>query len=225
MKNIVIVGAGSGLGLALAKKFGENGYRALLVSRTQEKLDALANELQAIGIESKGYAANLYNAEEVKSAFDAIKADYGFIDIVEFSPTIGGVPTPATQTTYENALQQFDGYVGSAIRVVEQVLPDMVEKGEGAILFTTGLSALYPIPMMGNIGIALAGLRNYVMNLHTDVTDKGVYVAHLSLGMFMKAGTETDPSVAANAWYEMVEAREVAEAKYPADVTPATIIF
>lgn len=76
--------------------------------------------------------------------------------------------------------------------MVEQVVPEMLEKGDGAILFTTGLSALYPMQFMGSVGIALAGLRNYVMNLHANVANMG---------------------------YEM------AEAKYPADVTPATIVF
>ncbi|MBA2937409.1 hypothetical protein HZF08_03760 [Paenibacillus sp. CGMCC 1.16610] len=58
-----------------------------------------------------------------------------------------------------------DGYLGGAIRVVEQVVPDMVEKGEGSLLFTTGLSAMYPMPILGHIGIVLPALRTYILNL------------------------------------------------------------
>ncbi|SDE99206.1 hypothetical protein SAMN04488542_104146 [Fontibacillus panacisegetis] len=46
-------------------------------------------------------------------------------------------------------------------------LPDMLAKKEGALLFTTGLSSLYPMPMLGNLGIAMSALRNYVANLQS----------------------------------------------------------
>jgi short-subunit dehydrogenase len=71
MKNIAIVGAGPGL--ALAKKFGANGFRPLLISCTQSKLDERVQELNNQGFESKGYVADLYDADQVKNTFDAIK--------------------------------------------------------------------------------------------------------------------------------------------------------
>jgi len=86
---------------------------------------------------------------------------------------------------------------------------------------------MYPIPMMGNVGIALSGLRNYVANLSAELKDKGVYAAHLSLGLFMQAGSGdvTDPDVIADFWYNMYTKKEVNETTLPEGVTPATIIF
>jgi short-subunit dehydrogenase len=108
---------------------------------------------------------------------------------------------------------------------VEQVLPEMLEKKTGAILFTTGLSSLYPIPMMGNMGIALSGLRNYAMNLHSDLAPQGIYVAHLAIGAFIRPGTAADPDLIADAWYNLYAAGTEAEDTFPQGVTPATILW
>ena len=54
------------------------------IARTQENLTKLVDELTSLGIESKGYAADLIDEEALKSAFASIKQEFGFIDIVEY---------------------------------------------------------------------------------------------------------------------------------------------
>ncbi|WP_149095785.1 SDR family NAD(P)-dependent oxidoreductase [Paenibacillus terrae] len=226
MKTLVIVGAGPGLGQSLARKFGKNGFQIALISRNQSKLVDLVLELEEQNIAAAGFAADLYSKEQLEGAFAAIKEKFGSIDVVEFSPTVGNYPpTPAWQVTDENALDIFNGFMIGAIRTVQSVLPDMIKEGEGALLFTTGLSAIYPMQIMGNIGIAMAGLRNYLINLHADLAPKGIYVGHLSLGVFIKQGTQTDPDYIAEAWFDMYTRRDKAEETFPVGVTPETIVW
>lgn len=226
MKTLVIVGAGPGLGLSIAKKFGVNGFQVALISRNAEKLNILVKELQGLNIEAAAFPADLYNKDQLATAFQAIKEKYGFIDVLEFSPTSGNYPPiPASKVTEEHALDAFQGQVVAAIRSVEHVLPEMIEKNSGSILFTTGLSSIYPIPMMGNIGIAISGLRNYAHNLHSDLAPKGIYVGHLALGVFIKPGTATDPGLIADVWYDMYLSKSVLEETFPPGVTPETIVW
>ncbi|WP_217591750.1 SDR family oxidoreductase [Cohnella sp. GbtcB17] len=225
-KTIAIIGAGPGLGLSIARKFGSQGFRVALISRNQEKLDGLAAQLASENIEAAGFAADLYDKEQLAAAIQAVKDRFGFIDVVEFSPTVGQYPpTPAWQVTDENALDSFTGFTLGAIRAVQTVLPDMLERGTGALLFTTGLSAVYPMQMMGNQGIAMSGLRNYLTNLHKDLAPKGIYVGHLSLGVSIKPGTQTDPSYIADAWFALYSKQDKAEETFPVGVTPETIIW
>ncbi|WP_339281790.1 SDR family NAD(P)-dependent oxidoreductase [Paenibacillus sp. FSL H8-0282] len=225
-KTIAIMGAGPGLGLSIAKKFGANEFQVALISRNEEKLNTLVQELQALNIEAAAFPADVYNKEQVATAFDNIKKKYGFIDVLEFSPTSGNYPpTPASQVTEENAQDAFQALVVAAIRSVAQVLPEMLEKRSGALLFTTGLSSIYPMQMMGNVGIALSGLRNYALNLHADLAPQEIYVGHLALGVFIKPGTATDPGLIADVWYEMYMDKSKAEDTFPQGVTPATIIW
>ena len=80
MKTIAIIGAGPGVGFSLAKIFGGHGLRIAMVSRTQEKLDQYAVELSKLGIEARGFAADITNEMQLTSAFQQIKNIYGTID-------------------------------------------------------------------------------------------------------------------------------------------------
>ena len=59
MTTLAIIGAGKGLGAAVARRFGKEGFSVALISRNQERLDALATELADDGVQAKGFAADV----------------------------------------------------------------------------------------------------------------------------------------------------------------------
>lgn len=229
MQTLVIVGAGKGLGLSLSKRFGKENFRIALIARNELKLKEIVRELHDSGIEASYFIADIYKKEQIEKAILDIKQTYGDIDVLEFSPTAGNFPpTTVLELTPESVRDLFEGHIIGAINVVNTVLPDMIKKGKGSLLFTTGLSALYPVPMIGNLGIVMAGLRNYVANLRTELLGKGIFVAHRSLGVLIKepgSGTPNDPDVIADMWYNAFTDKTVWEEEYPKNVTPETIIL
>ncbi|UPK41237.1 SDR family NAD(P)-dependent oxidoreductase [Paenibacillus pabuli] len=211
MKTIAIVGAGAGLGMSIAKKFGQNGFRVALIARNEEKLNQLVIELEQLGIEAASFQADILNKEQIEMAFAAIKEKYGFIDVLEYSPTPSfDTVAPTLDVTEENALYQFQYNVLGALSSVRQVLPDMLDKQSGALLFTTGGAAIHPVPMMGNVGIAISGLRNYIFNLNSELADKGVYAGHLSIGIWMQPNSGVQDKIA-DIWYDMYTKRDRVE--------------
>ncbi|MEK4730426.1 MULTISPECIES: SDR family NAD(P)-dependent oxidoreductase [unclassified Paenibacillus] len=219
MKTMVIVGAGPGLGFSLAKTFGKHGFRIALISRTQEKLDQYAQQLNQMGIEAKGFAADITNKMQLTSAFQQIKNNYGTINVLEFSPHNGNASvTPVLDTTDESVIQIFNNVVIGAINSARQVIPEMIERGEGALLFTSDLSAMSPSAMFGNSGIAMSGLRNYILTLHERLLPMGVFVGHLSISPLIKKGTGFDPDQVAEAWYNIYEKRAEAEETFPKSI-------
>ena len=89
MKTLALIGAGPGLGFSIAKKFGQNGFRIALISRDQQRLDKMAEELKTdFGVEAKGFAADIMDRASLVRAFTAVKQAYGFIDVLDFSPGI-----------------------------------------------------------------------------------------------------------------------------------------
>lgn len=229
MKTLAIIGAGKGLGMSIAKSFGKNDFQVALVARNAAKLQEMVDELKAEGIEASYFIADIFSKEQIEQAITNIKEQYGQIDVLEFSPTAGNYPpTSVLELTVENVRDSFEAYVVSAIQVVNAVLPDMLAKKEGSLLFTTGLSAMYPVPMMGNIGIALSGLRNYVANLHTSLAAQGIFVGHRSLGLLIKesgTGAINDPDVIGDMWYQAYMDKTVWEEEYPKGVTPKPLYF
>ncbi|MGM0168493.1 hypothetical protein IGI39_004248 [Enterococcus sp. AZ135] len=216
MKTIVIIGAGPNLGLSLAKKFGENDFQVALIARNMEKLQAVHEELNALGIKNKYYQTDISALEELKAKLGQVEEDFGQIDVVEFSPYAGPQEFRNAETMeLGDVEQQLKTILYPAIEVVQALLPGMKKRQEGAFLFNSGISALYPIPQLGNTGIAASGLRNYVYNLHNILKDQGIYVGFLAVSAQIEKGTAGDPDLIANQWYDLYSKQEQFETVYP----------
>jgi len=84
--SLVIVGAGPNLGLAVARRFGREGFSVGLVSRTQAKLDDLAAQLEGEGITAAGAAADIRDADALAAAIEALAGRLGEVEVLEYSP-------------------------------------------------------------------------------------------------------------------------------------------
>ena len=189
-----------------------------MISRTQSKLDAYARELQGEGIEAKGYAADVREPASLNAAFAAIKRDFGVIDVLEYSPTewAPGKSYGPLDTTVESATDHFKLLVVGAITSVQTLLPDMVAKGKGALLFCSGTSAHEPMPFITSLAISNAGLRNYVRCLVDELKPKGIYVGILAIGVgIARDGTQNDPDRIVDRLYDMFEKQDRTDAIYP----------
>jgi NADP-dependent 3-hydroxy acid dehydrogenase YdfG len=184
-KTIVVVGAGAGLGQAVARKFGREGFGVALVTRTATKVQAVAEELRGEGIDAAGFACDVTDRPALANAIAAITERFGPIDVVEFAPTgldwLGRV-TPALELTVESLEYLLDLLLRAPIAIFGAVLPGMVARGDGALLMGTGGSASRAYPQMSNIGIAMAAARNYLLNLNAALVGTGVYAGLLQVG-------------------------------------------
>jgi NAD(P)-dependent dehydrogenase (short-subunit alcohol dehydrogenase family) len=76
-KLCVVVGAGAGLGLSIAQRFGQEGYAIALIARRPEALAECVNALIQAGVTAKGFSADVANAQSLIQAFGQIKAQMG----------------------------------------------------------------------------------------------------------------------------------------------------
>jgi short-subunit dehydrogenase len=227
MKTMVIVGAGKLLGMSLARQFGKHDFQIALVARNENKLSEMKSELEREGVKASYHIADIYDKDQIVRAFQDIYQTYGEVDVLEFSPTVGHYqPAPVLDLKAEHAEDAFMGNVLAAIRCINEVLPSMLKRESGALLFTTGLSAIYPNPQMADSSIAKAGLRSYILNLQNELVQKNIFVGHISLGVFLKPGTGglNDPESVAALWYEKYSRNHYGEEVYPKGVTPETVI-
>ena len=182
---IAVFGAGPAFGLAVARRFGREGFRVALVSRTAARLEELAATLAAEGIEAAGFPADLGDPGRAEAAVDAIESRFGTIDVLEYSPgglSLGFTPTPITETGPAELRGPLDLFLNTPVGLVRRLLPGMLERGSGTLLISQGTSGRHPIPMLGNMGTAMAGMRQYVLALNTALAGTGVYAGLLSIG-------------------------------------------
>jgi NADP-dependent 3-hydroxy acid dehydrogenase YdfG len=221
MSTIAIIGAGPGMGQAIARTFGGRGFDVALISRTQARLDELAGQLATEGITAKGFAADVMDRASLTAALEAATSHFGAIDVLEYSPAphspVPGITlaTPS-EATVENLQPQLEYYLYGALHAAQVVLPAMREAGAGTLLFTTGGGSVDPVPMLGNVNAAAAALRNWVLNLNKELSGTGVYAGHVAISVWIgNEGPEgipsAEPDQIAPAYWELHEARDRAE--------------
>ncbi len=180
--NVLVTGASSGIGEALAREFAENGYNVILVARSADKLSSLAESLEAEhgvtatvlpqDLSVAGAAGSLKaELEEREIDVDILVNNAGVFDqgaFVEISPE-------ANQSTIKlNVLGMTD--------MLSHFLPAMVERGAGKVLNVSSISAFAPIP-----GVATyAATKAYVLSLSEALVEElrgtGVTVTALCPG-------------------------------------------
>jgi NAD(P)-dependent dehydrogenase (short-subunit alcohol dehydrogenase family) len=202
-KVLAIVGMGPQLGMAVARRFGLEGYRLGLVARNRERLAGYVATLQHEGIDAAHFAADACDRAQLELALDGVSARFGPVDVLEYSPMIDGRELrSAAKTTPANVMPFMDLVVYGAIIAASRVLDGMIERADGALLFTSGLSAVVPLPSHTNVAIAMAGLHRYVESLHVSLSDTGVYAGNLVIGELRR------PEEYADILWNMAEKRE-----------------
>jgi NAD(P)-dependent dehydrogenase (short-subunit alcohol dehydrogenase family) len=97
----IITGASSGIGLAIAKVLGEEGYAMTVASRRPEKLEAAVAELRELGHDVESLAVNVGDESEIKRVVDTHKERYGRLDVLVNNAGVGiGAPVGEIQTKH-----------------------------------------------------------------------------------------------------------------------------
>lgn len=235
-KCIAILGAGPGLGVSLARRYGNEGYAAALVARRAEPLAAMAAQLQTEGIPAAAFVADLRDPVQVGAALAAIQSRYGTVDTLYYGPSAPETFVPAFSLAPEQVKAKTELFLYGLVAAVQAVLPDMRERRAGSILVALGGSAAIGLPFMSGPGPALAAARNYLHSLHGEVAAEGVHVGMLTLAAVIRNSAwqsamasgaikvdlppgfqipEIDPAELAGMLWEMAQACQVSELVYP----------
>ncbi|MBU2600991.1 MAG: SDR family oxidoreductase [Actinobacteria bacterium] len=143
-KVAVITGAGSGIGLAAAKRFAGEGASVLVVDRDEAAADRVA---AAIGDAASPYAADVRRPEEVEDAMAAAAERFGGIDIVLANAAVWGTTSALDSYPDETFAEVLEVNVTGAFLTLKYAVPHMKTRGGGSIVITSSVTG-----MMGNPG-------------------------------------------------------------------------
>jgi NADP-dependent 3-hydroxy acid dehydrogenase YdfG len=193
--SIVIVGAGPNLGLAIARRFGREGFAVGLVSRTQAKLDDLASQLESEGVTAAGAAADIRDSDALTAAIRSLAGRLGEVEVLEYSPLPAPeFMKPILETTVDDVRGPIEFSILGAVAATQAVIGPMRDAGGGTIMFTTGGAAINPYPLRAGVGISFAGEVAYARMLHDELADSGIHVAHTAIGGRIAPGMDHEPS-------------------------------
>lgn len=192
MSTIAIIGAGPGLGMAVARRFGREGFSVALIARHQDRVNALAAELATEGITAEGFVANVRNAEALQRALERAAERLGTIEVAQYSPLPAKeFMRPVLETVAADLVGPVEFSIYGLATAAHQVIPGMRSLGIGTILLINGGSAVRPSPAVTGTSVAFAGESAYAQLLHDALAPEGIHVAQLILPLGIGGG---DPS-------------------------------
>ena len=186
-KSIAVLGAGPGLGQAVAHRYAREGYAVAVVARRPEPLDRLVAQLTGEGAQAYAIAADLADTGAIPALAERIRATVGDPEVLYYGAAANGF-VPVLELTPERVDELMPLGVHALLALVREFLPAMLAQGEGAVLSAQGASALRGNPDIAG-GLALAAQRNLLQALHAAVADRGVYVG----GLYIGAAIENTP--------------------------------
>lgn len=190
MGTLAVFGAGPGLGMSIAHRFGREGHRVALVSRTGTRHPGYLAALAEAGVEAAAFVADVRDRSQVTATVAAITERFDHPEIVYYGPSAldpDDRPTPLVEAD-SASVHRAMSWVYAAVDLVGAVLPGMVERGTGGLLLAGGLSSVVPMPALGSLALSSAALRNYAVTLNAALAERGVYAGTLTIGGLIERG-------------------------------------
>ncbi len=196
----IIVGAGPGLGAAVARRFAAAGLTSVLVSRSEDRLKDLA-----AGIEGAvAYPCDATDEAAVEKLFSDIEARHGPVDVLVYNPGGGFGRTPVVEQSAERfrAVWEFTAFGGFLCsRAAAQ---RMQKRGHGTILITGATASLRGGKGFGAFASGKFALRALAQSMARELGPEGIHVAHINIdGMIGQSddGSKLDPDDIAQSYY------------------------
>jgi short-subunit dehydrogenase len=178
----VVTGASSGIGYELAKQFVQHGYD-VLVAAEDEGLEQAAADLRRDGQRQVIAArADLATYDGVERLYAAIRATGRPVDAIAINAGRGIGGDFVRQTELRDELDVIDVNVTSTVHLAKRVLPDLVARGAGRVLFTSSIASMMPGTYQAVYNASKSFVQSFAEALRNELKDTGVTVTALMPG-------------------------------------------
>lgn len=196
---IVVVGAGPGLGAAVARRYGRAGYDTALISLDPAQVETLGRSLQAEGIASGWSALDITDVEGCTRAVRRFGEHSGRIDVLHFNPSAFRQKSPLTLTADE-LLEDVRLGVAALLTALQAARPYMTA---GSRVTATGsMAADQPWHEAASLGVQKAGLRNLVRSIDAALAPDGIRAATVTVNGTLAPDTDFSPELVAEALFQ-----------------------
>jgi NAD(P)-dependent dehydrogenase (short-subunit alcohol dehydrogenase family) len=177
---VLITGASSGIGAALAREFAREGAQIVLMARRAERVEALAEELSGGGQRSAAIAGDVTRDGDTERAVDLARTRFGRLDVVVANAgfSVGG---RFVDLTVEDYRRQLETNVFGVLRTLYAALPEL-QKTRGRIVVVGSLLGIFPVPAATPYCMSKFALAALCDGLSHELAPQGVSVTHILPG-------------------------------------------
>jgi 3-hydroxy acid dehydrogenase / malonic semialdehyde reductase len=214
---VLVTGASSGFGTAIARRFAAEGAKVIAAARRRDRLEALAAETGAVPIELD---------VRDRPAVEQTLGELGEIDVLVNNAGLALGLDPAQTASVDQWQQMIDTNCAGLVYCTRAVLPGMVSRGRGHVINMGSIAASYPYPGASVYGGSKAFVRQFSLDLRSDLHGTGVRVTCVEPGMaetefsLVRFGGDAAQADAVYTGMQPLTAQDVAEAVYWASSLP-----
>lgn len=174
----LVVGAGDGLGSAVARRFARGGYVAALARRGGEKLEAACKAIEASGGKAHGFGVDARSEDQVVELFERIERELGPIEVavhnIGANVNFSILEMDARKYTKVWEMACFSGFL-----VGREAARRMVPRGRGTILFTGATASVRGSAGFSAFAGAKHALRALAQSMARELGPRGIHVGHI----------------------------------------------
>lgn len=181
-KNIIITGASSGVGLALAEKCAENGANLVLLARRLDVLEKVQDDLQTrYSASVKVYKLDISDTDEIKTVFKQIIEEINHIDILVNNAGYG-IFRSAHEISIEEIKRMFQVNVLGLIACTNMVLPLMMKQRQGHIINIASQAGKIATPKSSAYAATKHAVLGFTNSLRMEVSNQNINVTAVNPG-------------------------------------------
>ncbi len=189
----LITGASSGIGLAMARALGEDGYSLTISARRPEKLETAAEGLRAEGHQVLSVPANMTDADELAAVFEKHREAYGRLDVLINNAGVG-IGAPLESIDVKHLDMQVDLNFRAVVIGTREGITMLREAGEehgnALIINMASIAGKGGQPWLSIYGASKAAVVNFSQATQKEVGDSGIQVTAFCPGFVDTAMTE-----------------------------------
>jgi NAD(P)-dependent dehydrogenase (short-subunit alcohol dehydrogenase family) len=174
----VITGGGTGIGQAIATAMHSAGAKVVLVGRREPELSAA---VKSLGLRAAYVVHDITVHERASAIVERITAEHGPITCL-VNNAGRHLKKPAIDTTAKEFLEVFDTHILGAHELTRFVVPGMIARKHGNILFTASMASLFGIPLVVAYASAKSAMLGMVRTLSTELSPHGIRVNAIAPG-------------------------------------------
>ena len=178
-KVVIVTGASSGIGEATARQFGREGARVVLAARRVDRLEALAEEMSAMGTgaETLVVQADLSKLEDIQSLVSQSLDRFGRIDVLVNNAGFGRLDWLENLDPKKDIESQFEVNVLGVVQTTRQALPVMIKQRSGHIINMGSMAGLVATPTYTVYAACKHAVHGFSEALRREVKPWGIDVS------------------------------------------------
>ena len=210
-KTVLVTGISRGIGVFIARELAKKQATIVGVSRSQEGLDRVCAEINAMGIKAIGISSDISKVEQLSTLVEEIQELVGSVDILINN---AGIETFAAFPEYSLADVQSVLSVNliAAMELTRLVLPNMLSQGSGHIVNIASLAAKKGEPYNSIYSASKAGLLMWANAVRQELAGTGINISTICPGYISNYGMIADTGVSAPRLAGTSQAEDVAKA-------------